>query len=208
MRADAGWATRYCKQGWVIDRRGWVHTIHSALCGSLHFHTATVCLSATDNAGNCALPWACKVVICQPTASRAVYHRGDPHTRMAPRFAVTDCEILTRWKMPLKIRCMYTVEQIRVVVAFTLSIARTMLSSLQSAALKKNTLKITKRRNGFHHSFESLFPFSCRKVWRHKDYYLHLQECNGKFWQEEAKVPALFKKKQNHGNKIWSCRAP
>lgn len=73
--------------------------------------------------------------------------------------------------------------------------------------LKKNTLKITKWRNGFHHSFESLFPFSCRKVWRHKDYYLHLEECNGKFWQEEAKVPALFKKKQNHDNRRWSCSA-
>lgn len=54
-----------------MDRRGWVHTIHSAPCGSLHFHTGTVCLSATDNAGTYALSWASKVVFCQPTASRA-----------------------------------------------------------------------------------------------------------------------------------------
>lgn len=79
---DAGWALCYCKWWWVMDRRGWVHTIHSAPCGSLHFHTCTVCLSDTDNAGTYALPWASKAVFCQATASWAhacpTYHRGAP----------------------------------------------------------------------------------------------------------------------------------
>lgn len=82
VRVDAGRALCYCKWWWVMDRRGRVHTIHSAPCGSLHFHTGTVCLSATHNAGTYALPWASKVVFCQPTASWAhacpTYHRGVP----------------------------------------------------------------------------------------------------------------------------------
>lgn len=65
-----------------MDRRGCVHTIHSAPCGSLHFHTGTVCLSETDNADTYALPWATKVVFCQSTASWEhacpTYHSGVP----------------------------------------------------------------------------------------------------------------------------------
>lgn len=43
-------------------------------------HTGTVCLSATDNAGTNALPWASRAVFCQPTVSWAhachAYHQG------------------------------------------------------------------------------------------------------------------------------------
>lgn len=82
MRVDTGGALCYCEWWWVMDRRGWLHTFHIAPCGSSHFHTGTVCLSATDNADTYALPWARRVVSCQPTASWVhicpMYHHRVP----------------------------------------------------------------------------------------------------------------------------------
>lgn len=97
---DAGWALCYCRRWWMIDSRRWVHTIHSAPCGSLHFHTGTVCLSATDSSGTYALTWASSVVFCQSTASRThacpTYHRGDPliHACMSCRDRLEGLDIV------------------------------------------------------------------------------------------------------------------
>lgn len=54
LRADAGRSLYYCEREGMSDRqeRTVAHFFRVARCGSLHFHTGTVCLSVPDNAGS------------------------------------------------------------------------------------------------------------------------------------------------------------
>ena len=167
MCVDAGRALSYCTSRWVIDRSGWVHTIHSRPCGSLHFHIGTVCLSALDNADTYALPWARNVVFCQPTASWAhacpTYHHGVPHIHVCMIYSGK-----TSWQLEkpctqqtaTRGSLMLSFCQIRgkwVLVNFLSNLAA---SSTEFADLEKKKALTRKRSKGSHCRFFFFIHFS------------------------------------------------